>query len=87
MFKDFMYVLVEQEHEYMRTNTVLLCVSKNREDLEELILSLWQECAYEVFCKHYMRGGYDIGMAKDYADKVAAAYANSLMIVRVPVWI
>lgn len=87
MFKNFMYVLVEQEFQYMRTNTVLICVSKSREDLEELILSLWQECAYEVFCKHYMRGEYDFVSAKEYADRVAQSYANTLMIVKVPEWI
>lgn len=86
MFKDFVYVLVEQEHQYLRTNTVLLCVSPDRADLEELVLSLWQECAYDIFCLHYMRGDYEASLAADYALKVADGYGKSLQIVRVPVW-
>lgn len=86
MFNEFVYVLVEQEQKYMRTDTVLLCVSPDRVELEELALSLWEEYRYEVFCKHYLLGGYNVHDAKEYADRVATAYAKSLMIVRVPVW-
>lgn len=86
MFNEFVYVLVEQEQKYMRTDTILLCVSTDRAELEELALSLWQEYGYDVFYKHYMLGGYNLHDAKEYADRVATAYAKSLMIVRVPVW-
>ena len=54
MFSEFVYVLVEQEQLYMRTDTILICVSHDRAELEELTLSLCEEYHYEVFCKHYM---------------------------------
>lgn len=87
MFEQYMYALCELvPTRYGGTDFALICVSEDRGNLEELMLSLWQEYEYEVFWKNYYLGQCPADWSASYAHASGHRYAEKLSIVKVPVY-
>lgn len=86
MFNDFIYVLAEQDYRSFRTDTVLLFSCWDRAEIEELVLTMYQDYEYYIFCKYYNLGEYPLDYSVDYAISCGKNYGDSLFIVKVPLW-